>query len=267
MICDFSVNPIDESAAQATRDRLTDGCAVMKRLLTGLLDSKGRVAEEVHSIRKLGKSLRGGLTLFRLEKSAALEIQAIGRLLSGPRDAVSRINTWHKLAWDGNPATMAAIIGLLDIQTHSAARRPTPDVIAWCLQRVDAATNELLALPQVELADRLSKGLKRLKQKACKCCQKLDHREVEHFHETRKALKAWLGAMDYLPAETVDVDPEYVAMVELLGDENDLATLSHWMEGHGFTRRFAPDLWETLEISRRNIQRQAIESVAYIPCK
>ncbi|MEI6178190.1 MAG: CHAD domain-containing protein [Verrucomicrobiota bacterium] len=261
------MNPIDESAAQATRDRLTDGCAAMKRLLTGLLDSKGRVAEEVHSIRKLGKSLRGGLTLFRLGKSAALEIQSIGRLLSGPRDAVSRINTWHKLAWEGDPATMAAIIGLLDIQTHSAARRPTPDVIAWCLQRVDAATNELLALPPAELADRLSKGLKRLKQRACKHCRKLDHREIEYFHETRKALKAWLGAMDYLPAETVGVDPEYVAMVELLGDENDLATLSHWLNGHGFTRRFAPNLWETLEISRRNIQRQVIESAATIPCE
>lgn len=238
----------------------------MKQLLTGLLDSKGKVAEEVHSIRKLGKSLRGGLTLFRLEKSAALEIQAIGRLLSGPRDAVSRINTWRKLAWDGDPSTMAAIIGLLDIQTHSAARRPTPEVIAWCLQRVDTATHELDTLPLAELADRLSRGLKKLKQRACNHCRKLDPRELEHFHETRKALKAWLGAMDYLPMETVGIDPQYHAMVELLGDENDIATLSHWLEGHGFTRRFAPDLWKTLKISRRKIQREVIENAAAIPC-
>jgi hypothetical protein len=69
----------DEFATEQTRERLKAGCETMKQLLTGLLDSKGKVAEEVHAIRKLGKSLRGGFSLFRLEKSSSLEIQAIGR--------------------------------------------------------------------------------------------------------------------------------------------------------------------------------------------
>ena len=93
----------NDSVTQFAKDRLAGGCDTMRQRLHGLLDAKGRVAEEVHAIRKLGKSLRGGFSLFRLEKSAALEIQAIGRLLAGPRDAVSRLKTWNKLGWVGDP--------------------------------------------------------------------------------------------------------------------------------------------------------------------
>ena len=116
-----------EDHARFAREQLASGCDTMARLLVGLIDSKGRVAEEVHAIRKLGKSLRGGFSLFRLGKSSAKEIQAIGRLLSGPRDAVSRLNTWHKLAWNDDASATAAIVGLLDQQTHTAARRPPPE--------------------------------------------------------------------------------------------------------------------------------------------
>lgn len=251
-----SFNEIDTNFA---RERLASGCDMMKQLLSGLLDAKGKVAEEVHSIRKLGKSLRGGFSLFRLEKSAALEIQAIGRLLSGPRDAVSRLNTWNKLAWSEDAGISSAIAGLLDQHTHSAARRPPPETIEWCMERTDAAQQELAGLPPEELAATITKGLKKLKQRALKRCRKLDHRAEEDFHEARKALKALLGAVGFLPDGTVPLDPKLHDLAELLGDENDLATLSHWLEGHGFTPRFAPDLWKTIRATRRKQQKRVIK--------
>jgi hypothetical protein len=254
------MNSPNESDTSFARERLATGCDTMKQLLLGLLDAKGKVAEEVHAIRKLGKSLRGGFSLFRLEKSSALEIQAIGRLLSGPRDAVSRLNTWNKLAWNEDPKVSAAISGLLDQHTHSAARRPPPETIKWCVERADAAQKELNALPVEELAATITKGLKKLEERAIKRCRKLDHRAEEDFHEARKAVKALLGAIGFLPEGAVSLDPRLNDLAELLGDENDLATLSHWLESHGFTPRFAPGLWKTIRAARHRLQKKVIKN-------
>jgi hypothetical protein len=248
--------------AGETRERLASGCEQMKQMLDGLLDSKGKVAEEIHAIRKLGKSLRGGFSLFRLGKSAALEIQAIGRLLSGPRDAVSRFNTWNKLGWTGEPALAATIGSLLEQQTHSAARRPPPETIGWTIARVDAAAEELQALDKESLEERIVKGLAKLESRAVSRCRKLDHCADEDFHEARKALKAWTGALGFLHAETLEVEPVLHELAEYLGDENDLATLSVWLDEHGFTKRFAPDLWRAISNSRRSLQRKVIKDGA-----
>ncbi len=251
----------DEIATKHTREHLRAGCASMKQLLLGLLDTKGRVAEEVHAIRKLGKSLRGGFSLFRLEKSSVLEIQAIGRLLSGPRDAVSRFHTWNKLAWSADPVVAAAVDRLLEQHTHSAARRPPHETIDWCLARVDTALGELQHLPADELAGILTKGMKKLERRAHKRCAKLEHRSEEDFHKARKAVKALLGAAGFLPEGVLAVDPQFQDLAENLGDENDLATLSVWLENHGFTERFAPDLWKTLHHTRRSLQEKIVSDV------
>lgn len=231
----------------------------MKELLTGLLDSRGKVAEEIHAIRKLGKSLRGGFALFMLGKSAALEIQAIGRLLSGPRDAVSRFNTWNKLGWVGDPVISAAITGLLEQQTHSAARRPPPESMTWCVERVGKALDELQSLPAEHLPERIAKGLAKLEKRTLTRCRKLDAQADEDFHEARKAVKAWLGALGFLPENSVKIDPVLHDLAEQLGDENDLATLADWLNEHGFTRRFAPELWNAIKTSRQRLQRKVIK--------
>lgn len=258
------MNAVDEPAALAARERLLAGCETMKHLLHGLLDSKGRVADEIHAIRKLGKSLRGGFALFRLDKSAAAEIQAIGRLLSAPRDAVSRFNTWQRLGWVGAPEVTTAISGLLEQSTHSAARRPPPEAITWCVARVDAACAELLAVPAASLAEQMNHGLRKLERKAIKRCHRLDHRRQEDFHKARKAVKAWLGALGFVPAAESQNPGDSLAhqLAERLGDENDLATLGEWLNEHGFTKRFAPDLWNSLAKHRRRLQRKLVKDGA-----
>ncbi len=249
------------SAAQFARHHLAGGCEAMERLLNGLLDSKGRIAEEVHAIRKLGKSLRGGFALFRL-KDAAREIQAIGRLLSGPRDAVSRLNTWNRHVWNEDVKVAAAIAGLLDQQTHSAARRPPPETISWCLERVAEARRALADLPDENLDDTVTGSLKKLGKQVRKRCLHLDHRAEEDFHDARKALKAYLGAIGFLPENTVTDEPKMAEIAELLGDENDIATLSGWLETHGFTVNFAPSLCKLLKDKRRKLQKRVIRDAA-----
>jgi len=247
-----------EGAAQFASEQLASGCDTMAHLLNGLLDSKGRVAEEVHAIRKLGKSLRGGFWLFRLEESSAREIQVIGRLLSSPRDAVSRISTWKKLAWEGDDATAAAIFGLLEQQTHSAARRPPPETISWCVERVNAARKNLMDLPPEALPTRMETGIRKLGKQVIKRCRLADHCNEEDFHDARKALKAYLGALGFLPENVIPLNPTMTELTGILGDENDLATLSFWLGKHGFTPDFVPDLWKKIKGARKALRKQAM---------
>lgn len=253
----------DEAGCLLAREHLAADCAKMKSLLAGLPHSKDGLAAEIHAIRKLGKSLRGGFTLFRLGKSSAVEIQAIGRLLSGPRDAVSRLNTWNKLGWAGDAGLATAITDLLEQQTHSAARRPPPAAVAWCVDRVDAAMAELQNLPPGHLPERIAAGLDKLEKRTLKRCRMLERgKREEDFHEARKAVKAWLGATGFFSADPPESRQILDQLGEMLGDENDLATLEAWLQGHGFTRHFAPDLWQTIRNARQRLQRKVIRHAA-----
>jgi hypothetical protein len=249
--------------ANFARKKLLDGCDTMESSLRGLHDTKGRIAEEIHSIRKLGKSLRGGFALFKLGKSSSKDIQAIGRLLSAPRDAVSRLSTWRKLAWEDDGAA-AAIEALLEQHTHSAARKLPLETLSWCLGRVEAARKNLLDLPQDCLDTQIEKGLRKLSKRATKRCRLLAHRGDDAFHDARKALKAYLGAIAFLPEGLVSLAPEWREIPELLGDENDLATLSLWLQSHGFTERLVPLLWIRLEARRQRLRNQVIDEVSHL---
>ena len=251
--------------AKFARQQLMAGCDTMEHFLHGLLDSKGRVAEEVHACRKLGKSLRGGFSLFRLGESSAKEIQAVGRLLSSPRDAVSRLNTWHKLGWNDDDDSAAAAIGALLVQqTHSAARRPPPETIAWCVERVAAARKNLQNLSEDSLAERVEVGLKKLRKQLGKRFGKIERAGEEDFHNARKALKAYLGALGFMPNESFSSDPEMTELADVLGDENDLGTLSAWLEARGFTEHFVPGLWEKLTKSRGKLRKEAINDAGRV---
>ena len=252
------MNALTEDQANEVRSRIVSGCEQMKSMIDGLLDSQGRVADEVHAIRKLGKSLRGGFTLFRLRKNAARELPAIGRMLSSPRDAVARLSTWRSLHWDEDPSTAAAIAALLEQGTHSAARRPPRETADWCLARVDKAVLKIGSLTPADLCDRAAEGFRKLDKQAFRRCRKLDRKRIEDFHRARKAVKAWLGAVDFLPDDVAPYDPGFHGLAKLLGDENDLATLASWLDAHGFTRRFAPGLWHKIEMDRKDLQLTAI---------
>lgn len=256
---------LTQSDAEFARSQLDSGCNAMAQLLDGLLDSKGRVAEEVHAIRKLGKSLRGGFSLFQL-KDAACEIQVIGRLLSGPRDAVSRLKTWRKLDWENEQAVSKAIFGLLDQHTHSAARRPPQETIEWCQERVGEARKALMELPVESLEKVTQTGAKRLQKKVRIRFSSLDSRHEEDFHDARKALKAFMGAAGFLPERAEHLDPKLAEIADLLGDENDLATLSDWLAEHGFTEKFAPGLWKLIKKNRRAMRKRVIADADDLFC-
>lgn len=251
---------LTDQQANEVRARIVAKCGELKHLLGRLEDSEdseGEVAGEVHEIRKLGKALRGAFALFRLEKSAGRELQAIGRVLSATRDATVRLATWDKLGWNDDPAAAAAITSLITQSTDPGNRRPPREVVDWCLERVDAALADLEAIDVMKLASQSSAGFRKLDRLARKRCERLDDGSDEDFHEARKAAKAWLGAADTLPPELRPKDPGFKQLARILGDENDLTALMTWLREHGFTRRFSAGLWRKLERSREDLQVKA----------
>jgi hypothetical protein len=255
---------LTEDDAPFASQQLANGCDTLENLLQGLLTAETPVAEQIHAIRKLGKSLRGGFALFGLAKSSARDIQAVGRLLSESRDAVSRLSTWRKLEWSEQATSAAAITKLLEQLTLSAAHPTPPETIAWCIERVATAKARLLELPPETHAERITSGIRKLEKRVIKRAKRLDHNHEECFHDARKALKAYLGALGFLPQTTATPPQAMTDLTELLGDENDLATLSNWLERHGFNKNFVPSLWKDLSKARRKLRRKAIRDAAQL---
>jgi hypothetical protein len=131
--------------------------------------------------------------------------------------------------------------------------------VDWCLTRVEEARSSLEVMPPDGLPGRMEEGIKKLRKKLRRRAKRLDHRAEEDFHEARKAVKAWLGAMALLPEGVVEALPLCQELAEILGDENDLATLSGWLEVHGFTDHFAPDLWHQIATRRLELQKHAVQ--------
>jgi hypothetical protein len=136
--------------------------------------------------------------------------------------------------------------------------------VTWCSERVAFARKHLEELRSETLEERIALGLKKLEKRVMKRCRGLDHCRIEDFHEARKSLKAYIGAIGYLPMGLVSLDPKLAALSELLGDENDLATLSKWLEGHGFTVVFVPELWGKLEEFRSRLRTEIIDEIALL---
>jgi len=229
------------------RERLVGLCDAIDTRLFGLLDSKRRVADDVHEIRKFGKALRGGLVLVGMPGTSLRAVTAVGRLLSAPRDAVSYLKTWHRLGWqerpEGDDAAVRAVTAMLEKLAHSAGRRPPPEAVAWAVGRIAEVRAALAGQSEEALLEHLPQGLCRLQQRVAKRLLKLGMQPRQHpaFHQARKALKAWLGAQALLGQLA---DDACVHLADLLGDENDLSALEAWLNARGFSQEMAPLLWQ-----------------------
>ncbi len=231
------------------RGHLLGLCNSMDACLLGLLDSKRRVAEGVHETRKVGKALRGGLALVGMPRATLGAVTAVGRMLAGQRDAVSRLKTWQRLGWEDAPQaeadTISAVTAMLEKLAHSAGRKPPQEAVAWAVAHIATVRAALVPRSEESLLEALPQGLRRLKRRLAKRLCKLGMRRSDEpaFHEARKGLKAWLGAQILL-GQTANSDCLHLA--ELLGDENDLSALEAWLKARGFSKPMAPLMWRHL---------------------
>ena len=244
------------------RERLLGLCDAMAAHLRGLRDPKRRVSETVHETRKLGKALRGGMTLVGMPKASVRAVATVARMLAGQRDAVSRLKTWQRLNWDEGPQgqdpAVQAVGAMLEKLAHSAGRRPPVEAVAWAEARLGEARSLLERHSEAALQAALPHGLHRLHRRVHKRLRLLGlrRRHAPAFHEGRKALKAWLGAQALL-GETPD--DACVKLAELLGDENDLSALETWLNARGFSKGMAPGVWSRVSVRHKQLRVGILE--------
>ena len=261
----MSESPDPASPFAGTRTALIAACEEMGKLLMGLTDSHGRIADEVHQVRKLGKRLRGGLAIIGEAKPCLRWISVIGRMLGGARDAHMRAKTWNALGTGSTaPGSVeAAITGMLDLEADAAIRRPPQGVIDWSLAAIDQVKGRIEASTDEELADRAARGAGQLRRRLKKRLKRaLERVQNEDFHECRKAAKAWLGGMSLVaPSLSLPGKEETEKLAGSLGDENDLEVLATWMTAHGFTQATAKSAWKILRKRQEKIRRRSISLI------
>lgn len=261
----MSEESADSSPFAGCRDSLLAACDDMERLLRGLLDSHGKVADEIHEVRKAGKRLRGGLTVAGEAKACIRWIAVIGRMLGGVRDGMVRDKTWESLKIPAAPegSIEAAIGAMLAAEAKASARKPPKEVVDWCQlaiaqvrTRIDAVGPEYLAIRAEEGAERLKKRLRKRLKRA------LETVRNEDFHACRKAAKAWLGGVSMVaPAFELPGREAAEKLCSSLGDENDLEVLSLWLEAHGFTPATSSTVWKRLRKRQEKIRRRSISLI------
>ncbi len=251
------MKPITEEHARAALSHLGKRCGDLQSLLHSLGEKGRDSSADIHLIRKTGKVIRGGIALFRLERTAARSVRSIGRMLADRRDAVSLQHTWSRLEWHEEPKTAAAVTALLAAAAASAAAPPR-EAVDWCIDRIAETSAVVSALNPESAAIKATKGWHQLRRNAHKACADLDYRNEEAFHHARKTLKAWTGAAGLFPDDSQKLPEPAESLAECLGDENDLATLASWLRRHGFTRHISPGLCSVVQVARRKCQRAAI---------
>lgn len=253
------------SAFAAAREAIIAACAEMERLLNGLNDTHGRVADEIHQTRKAGKKLRGALVMTGEPKPCIRWIAVIGRMLGGSRDAAVRLKTWQSLGTIVAPegSAEAAVAALLELEAQAFTRRPPQAVIDWSLAalgqvrgRIEAQTGEEVAKAAEDGAEKLEKQLRKRLKRA------LERVSNKDFHECRKAAKAWLGGMALTaPDLKLTGKEEAENLASSLGDENDLEVLAAWLEARGFTPSVCPAAWKVLRKRQEKIRRKSISLI------
>ena len=255
----------EPSPFAGARAAIIAACAEMERLLTGLNDTHGRVADEIHQTRKAGKRLRGALVMAGEPKPCIRWIAVIGRMLGGSRDATVRVKTWQSLGMPVAPvgSAEAAVAALLELEAQASTRRPPQAVIDWSQAalnqvrgRIEAQTDEEVAKAAETGAEKLEKQLRKRLKRA------LQRVSNEDFHDCRKAAKAWLGGMALTAPEVkLTCKEEAENLASSLGDENDLEVLAAWLEARGFTASVCPAAWKVLRKRQEKIRRKSISLI------
>lgn len=261
----MSESPEATTEFDGARTALLGACEEMKKRLVGLTDSHGRIGDEIHQLRKLGKRLRGGLAMIGEPKPCLRWIAVIGRMLSGARDSHVRIRTWHSLGVSSTVtgSVESAITGLLELEADAAQRRPPQGVVDWSLAAVEQVKSRIEACSAEDLAERARKGAGHLKRRLKKRLKRtLERVDNEDFHESRKAAKAWLGGMALLaPDLELPGKDEAEKLSSNLGDENDLEVLAEWLDSRGFTQATAKTAWKVLRKRQEKIRRRSISLI------
>ena len=242
------------------RETLLWTCEEMEKRLHNLVDSHRKVSEEIHQLRKLGKRLRGALTVAGVSKSRRRNIAVIGRVFGGSRDATVRAKTWRSLGIPSGTRVEAALRSLLDLEAEVSHRRPPREVVEWALDALKEVKDHIESLTSATLTKRAAQRSAELQRNFERRLKKaLSEPTNTRLHDCRKAAKAWLGAQALLPpSASIPQKKQINELCEHLGDENDLEVLAAWLKDRGFSSKMAKEPWKALCKRQDKVRRAAL---------
>lgn len=258
----MSDSPNEFSGARVA---LIAACEEMDGLLNGLVDSKGRIVDEIHQVRKAGKRLRGALTIIGEPKPCVRWLAVIGKMLGESRDATVRVQVWRDLGFDqpGPNSVEAVIASVLALEADAARRCPTREVVEWARSAVTQLKNRLEARSDEEIAEDAEVGADKLYRQLRKRLKRTYQRSRDaDFQECRKVIIEWTGGMSLIaPNLELPGEDEAARLSENLGEESDLEVLAQWMTKRGFSSAIAGAAWKVLRKRQEKVRRLSMSLI------
>ena len=245
-------------------DRLLGVFGECRAAMEGLERCTGNPAEHIHTLRKRGKRLRGGLVLFAAPKHVLHDLRDMGRMLGASRDAAVRQATLRGLRAEpgeafGGDAALNVAEALLAEEASFGCGTPPPTVLGFLADRLAGVEAWLRAPRPDPAADSLVARVGHLEQRALKRLENIARKGARppHFHEARKAVKRLHGALWFLrPASEVHAAKTMRRLVVLgddLGGINDLDVLELWLNRAGLTAAHLPGLHRAMARRRHRL--------------
>jgi len=200
--------------------------------------------------------LRGGLELLGAPEPVLRELRDFGRLLGVARDASVRVQTMRALCERAGEAVKAdpefeVVMRQLRAESKlggmppAAVRRFIRDrlesVVEW-LQDASFSGSKGVAKRMRRLISRAERRLKVIAGKP---------RQLEDHHESRKAVKALLGASQFLFKTPEPALRREMRRLDRLGEDlgwvQDLDVLDEWLDNHGLTTARLPVLHQSMQ--------------------
>jgi CHAD domain-containing protein len=253
-------------AAGPLERRLDPVIQVCRDSLAALVDSAEKPAKSIHQLRKNGKRLRGGLELLGAPEPVILELRDLGRMLAVARDSRVRVSTFETLCDRvGEDAKADADFEVAADQLRFEAQLggvPPVAVRRFAGSRLEAVAQWLEGAEfgdAGEVARRMDRLISQAKQHLKVIAAKPD--KLEDYHEGRKAVKALLGAAEFL---FEDPDPDFrreLRRLDRLGEDlgwvQDLDVFDAWLNDHGLTLARMPVLHQVMQREIRKACRAA----------
>lgn len=248
------------SHALQLKEKTLRDCDELLKRLEGLLGHHGKVAEEIHAIRKLGKKIRGALLGLDAPKPARHALTSMARMFAAQRDAVSRHTTWRRLKLPAGTAgaSAPAIAALLVAEEKAASRRVPAEAVAWAREWVGQARGQLVDMSDDGLDEAMARGQCRLRRRLLKRLEKSIAKPLtaSRLHDLRKAVKASLGG-----GEKSDLLEN---LAEVLGDDNDLSVLEVWLEAHGFHPWNASAVFRQIDAKHQKLRGEILKGARHL---
>jgi len=243
-------------AVGSLEQRLEPVIQTCRQSLAGLADRQQDPVANIHQLRKSGKRLRGGLELLGAPEPVITELRDLGRMLGLARDSRVRVQTLQALCervGDGVKGDPDFEVAVRQLRFEAKLGGAPPAVVRSFVGSRLEVVMDWLDDAGFGGTGGVAKRLRRLIDRALQRLRVITGKpkELEDYHETRKAVKALAGAAQFLFEDPEPALRRELKRLDALGEDlgwvQDLDVLDQWLDDHGLSTQRMPLLHQALQ--------------------